>query len=143
MNGTASTAEVDTLERSLDLLESYLGRERLRGYDPYDALTAPIFSLPFLRSSKWPRFAAQQALRRMRWNVRPLLRIRKGYNAVTVAFVLEGAAYRAHVDAGRAEAHRARAEECVRELSKMQTTGRSGACWGYPFDWEARYAHVP
>ena len=31
---------------SLNRLEAHLVQERLRGYDPYDALTSPLFRLP-------------------------------------------------------------------------------------------------
>jgi hypothetical protein len=133
----------DLVERSLDRLEAHLVAERFRGYDPYDALCSPLFRLPYLRSARWPRFVAQQALKRLPYNVRPLLGIPKGYNPVTLAFVLEASAYRAQVDAGRLEAHRTRAAECVAELARLRSPGWSGDCWGYPFDWEARHGRVP
>jgi hypothetical protein len=131
------------LEDSLVRLEGYLVRERFRGWDPYDALTSPLFRLPVLRSSRWLRIAATQALKRSRINIRPLLRIPKGYNPVTLAFVLEGATYRAQVDRRREDVHRERAAWCVEELVRLRTPGFSGDCWGYPFDWEARYGRVP
>jgi hypothetical protein len=132
-----------SVERSLERLESYLVEQRFRGYDPYDALSSPVFRLPVLRSSKWFRLAAQQALKRSPYNVRPLLGIPKGYNPVTLAFVLEGSAYRAQVDTDRAELHRARAAQCMSELARLRSRGFSGDCWGYPFDWEARYGRLP
>jgi len=131
------------LQSSLDRLESYVVRERFRGYDPYDALTSPLFRLPLLRSSKLVRLAAQQALKRSPLNIRPLLRIPKGYNPVTLALVLEASAYRALADPDRAELHRARVDEAVGELARLRTPGYSGACWGYDFPWEARYGRVP
>jgi len=133
----------DLVERSLDRLEAHLVAERFRGYDPYDALCSPLFRLPLLRSAKWPRLAAQQALKRLPYDVRPLLGIRKSYDPVTLAFVLEASAYRAQVDTERAEVHRSRAVECVSELAGLRSSGWSGDCWGYPFDWEARYGRVP
>jgi hypothetical protein len=33
--------------------------------------------------------------------------------------------------------------ECVAELSRLRTGEYSGDCWGYPFDWEARYGRLP
>lgn len=131
------------LKQSLDLLEAYLVRERFRGWDPYDALTSPLFRLPVLRSSKWIRIAAEQALKRSPVNFRPLLRIPKGYNPVTLALVLEASVWRALTDPERAEVHRGRASECIAELERLQTRGYSGACWGYDFPWEARYGHLP
>ena len=132
-------SDIDLVAASLGRLEAYIVRERLRGYDPYDALSSPLFRLPLLRSSRWIRIAAEQALKRFPYNIRPLLRIPRGYNPVTVAFVLEASAYRALAEPEREDAHRARAVECVSELSRLQTAGYSGACWGYDFDWESRY----
>jgi hypothetical protein len=133
----------DEVSASLDRVESYLVAERFRGYDPYDALTSPLFRLPVLRSSKWLRIAGTQAVKRLPFNIRPLLAIPKGYNPVTLALVLEGSAYRAQVDRSRADEHRDRAAHCVSELARLSTKGYSGDCWGYPFDWEARYGHLP
>jgi hypothetical protein len=128
---------------SLNRLEAHLVQERLRGYDPYDALTSPLFRLPVFRSSRAIRLAGEQALKRSPVNLRPLLRIPKGYNPVTVALVLEASAYRALAEPTRAEDHRARAADCVSELDRLQTRGFSGACWGYDFDWESRYGRLP
>jgi hypothetical protein len=125
--------------RSLDRLEA----DRFRGYDPYDALSSPLFRLPVLRSSRWLRIAAEQALKRSRVDFRPLRRIPRGYNPVTLAFVLEACAYRARADLQRADAFRARAAECVAELARLRTGGYSDDCWGCPFDWEARYGRLP
>jgi hypothetical protein len=61
---------------------------------------------------------------------------------VTLAFVLEGATYRAQVDVARRDLHRERAAWCVAELARLRTHGFSGDCWGYPFDWEARYGRL-
>jgi hypothetical protein len=135
--------DITSIVRSLDRLEAHLEAERFRGYDPYDALSSPIFRLPVLRSSRWLRIAAEQALKRSPVNLRPLLRIPKGYNPVTLAFVLEASAYRSRTDPQRADAFRARAVKCVAELARLRSRGYSGACWGYPFDWEARYGRLP
>lgn len=136
-------SDLDLVAASLGRLEAHIVGERLRGYDPYDALSSPLFRLPLLRSSRWIRIAAEQALKRFPYNIRPLLGIPKGYNPVTVAFVLEASAYRALAEPEREDTHRARALECVSELSRLQTAGYSGACWGYDFDWESRYGRLP
>jgi hypothetical protein len=133
----------ELVERSLARLESYLVREQYRGWDPYDALSSPLFRLPVLRSSRWIRLAAMQTLKRLPFNPRRLLGIPKGYNPVTLALVLEASAYRALAEPERADIHRRRAAECVAELDRLRTPGFSGACWGYDFDWEARYGRLP
>ena len=126
---------------SLKELEAYLLRERYQGYDPYDALTSPVFRLPGLRSSKWIRVTAEQALKRSPYNVRRLLGIKKGYNPVTLAFVLEACAYLAHVDPEQSDTYRARALELLEELARLRSRG-TGACWGYDFPWESRYGSL-
>lgn len=131
------------VDQALERLEAYIVRERFRGWDPYDALNSPFFDLPLLRRSKWLRVAAEQTLKRSPVNLRPLLRVPKGYNPVTLAFVLEASAYRALSDPDRADVHRSRAELCLDELDRLQTPGFSGACWGYDFPWESRYARLP
>ena len=133
----------EIVAKSLNRLEEHLVEERFRGYDPYDALTSPLFSLPVFRSSRVIRLGAEQALKRSPINLRPLLRIPKGYNPVTLALVLEASAYRSLAEPGRAEEHRARAAHCVLELDRLQTKGFAGACWGYDFDWESRYGRLP
>jgi hypothetical protein len=134
---------VPALAPSVDRLETYIEAERYRGYDPYDGLTSPLFRAPVLRSSKLIRLAAIQAVKRSPINVRPLLGIPKQLNPVTLALALEGSAYRALAAPEDAERHAARGRELVDELRRVQTPGWSGACWGYPFDWEARYGRLP
>jgi hypothetical protein len=133
----------NTVAQSLDRLEAHLTAERLRGYDPYDALSSPIFRLPVLRSAKWPRIAAEQAFKWSPLNFRAVLGVPKGHNPVSVAFILEASAYRAHVDRERTNFYRECAAECIAELAQLRTEGYSGDCWGYPFDWEARYGRLP
>jgi hypothetical protein len=137
------STEAALLAESLRKLEAHLLREQFRGYDPYDALTSPLFRLPVLRSSKWIRIAAEQALKRSPYNFRRLLRIPKGYNPVTLALVLEASVYRTLGEPERADVHRARALDCIEDIRRLQTPGFSGACWGYDFPWEARYGHLP
>ncbi|MGI8439071.1 MAG: delta-aminolevulinic acid dehydratase [Thermoleophilaceae bacterium] len=122
--------------------EEHLRSQGLRGYDPYDALCSPIFRLPGLRSLRIPRIGAQQALRRLPVNVRPLLGIPRQLNAISVALFLQGLAHRAEArhDAGSS---REEAIHHVALLADLRTPGWSGSCWGYPFDWEARYASLP
>ena len=120
---------------SVEQARDHIERERFRGWDPFDALASPLFGLPVLRSSRPVRFAAQQLVRRAPVNLRPLLRIGKGYNPVTLALVLEACAYLARVDRDRSEQHRALASHCLDELARLRTPGWSGDCWGYDFDW--------
>ena len=128
---------------AVDRTEQHIRDERWRGYDPYDALTSPLFRLPVLRSNRLIRFGAQQVVKRLPFNVRPLLGIEKGLNPVSVALFGQGLAHRAAADPDRVEDDREEATRCVAMLDSLATPGYSGACWGYPFDWEARHASIP
>jgi hypothetical protein len=141
---TASRTDIDLREirRAVDLVARRVLDEDMRGYDPYDALTSPLFRLPVLRSAHAPRFAAQQVLKRLPVNVRPLLLIGKGYNPVTVALMLQGWCHLADAAPADESRLRERAEDCVERLARMRS-GSGGRAWGYDFDWETRYGPIP
>lgn len=125
----------------LFLLQRYIERESYRGYDPYDALTSPLFRLPFLNQNKLLRWGFQQVLKRLPFNPRPLLAIPKGYNPVTLGLCLQAYAYLSRLRPD--ENYGTKFESILSELERLQSKGYSGACWGYDFDWEARYARIP
>lgn len=137
-NGSQDTSS--DISAALDLTEKYVFSHGLKGFDPYDALTSPLFRLPGVRSAKVPRWAFQQAVKRLPFQIRPLCGIKKGYNPVTVALVLQGLAYRRC--AGRAR-HSETVPLLLSELRRLSTPGYHGRCWGYDFDWQARYASIP
>jgi hypothetical protein len=129
------------LTERLDATENYLLEQGLRGYDPYDALCSPVFRLPLLRSNHYLRFGAQQVVKRLPVNVRPLLRVPKQLNAVSVALYLQGLAHRAQAEDSHDRS--AEAARCVALLADLASPGWRHPCWGYPFDWETRYGPIP
>jgi hypothetical protein len=128
---------------SLSKLNQYILRESYAGYDPYDALLSPLFSLPIFRSWRLPRFAGQQIVKRLPVNVRPLLGIRKHCNPVSYALCLQGYTYLASALPDRKDVYQKEAQFCLDEIKRLQTKGYSGACWGYDFDWQGRYTKIP
>jgi hypothetical protein len=131
------------VERALDRAEQHLESEGLRGFDPYDGLSSPLFALPGLRSQRRLRFGAQQLVKRSPWNVRGLLRIRKQLNPVAVGLYLQGQAHRAQTRPSSAERRCDRGTEAVQCLAATVSPGYAGSCWGYPFDWETRHGPIP
>ena len=72
-----------------DGLEAWIGRNGLKGHDPYDALESPILrALSF--GATWPRIAFTQALKRLPVNVRPLLLVRKTLNPKGLGLLRSG-----------------------------------------------------
>ena len=133
----------EAIRRGLLRLEEYIHDEQYSGYDPYDVLTSPLFTLPIARSSRVVRLSAQQVVRRLPVNVRPLLRIPKGRNPVTYGLCLNAYARLRSVFPEKDDFYRRQAEYCIQQLLKFRSNGYSGACWGYDFDWEGRYARIP
>jgi hypothetical protein len=123
--------------------DGYVSREDFSGYDPYDALSSPIFRLPLLRSNHYARVAAQQLLKRLFVNVRPLLGITKKVSAVSLARMLEGYAYLFAVEPSRRDYYRDRIALCLNRIDGLRSRGYSGDCWGYEWDWEPHYAAMP
>ena len=134
---------MEELTQAIVKTEAYISREKFRGYDPYDALKSPLFRLPILRSQKYMRLAAQQVLKRLPLNIRPLLGIEKGYNPVTLGLCIQAFSYLASSVPDRSEYYLERVNFCLKEIERLQSGGYAGACWGYDFDWQARYATMP
>lgn len=133
---------------AISSLEKYISEENFRGYDPYDGLMSPLFRLPVLKSNGTVRFISQQLIKKSPFNVRPMLGIKKGYNPVTLGLCIQGYSYL--LKSGRldgtglsADYAESRIKFLAEELLRLSSEGFSGHCWGYDFDWEARYASNP
>lgn len=138
-----SSSDLEILSDSIDRLEQYIQRENYRGYDPYDALLSPIFSLLLIRNTKLVRFGAQQVIRRLPFNIRPLMLIPKGYNPVTLGLCIQAYVAICKTYPEKKEEYIKKIDFCISELVLLQSKGYHGSCWGYDFDWEARYAKIP
>lgn len=131
------------LEDALKNLQNYIEKSYFRGYDPYDALKSPLFKLPFFRSNKLLRFGAQQLVKRSPVNLRKLLAVPKGKNPVTLGLCIQAYSYLSEVYTAEKHAYRKKIDNLIEELIELISEGFSGNCWGYDFDWEARYASIP
>lgn len=135
----------DKIVKGLKKLEAYIEKNKYRGYDPYDALKSPLFKFPFFKTNKWVRFLTQQLVKRLPFSIRKPLFVPKGYNPVTLGLVIQGYTYlylhQKNKESGQDYAQKI--DFLIKELITLIPKGFSGACWGYDFDWEARYAKIP
>ncbi|MGM0589766.1 MAG: delta-aminolevulinic acid dehydratase [Bacteroidota bacterium] len=131
------------VEDSLKRLENYVLRENYKGYDPYDALNSPLFNLPFFNSNKLVRFVAQQIVKRSPLNLRPLLKVPKERNPVSLGLILQGYAFLSDIIPDKKKEYYQKINMLTSDLINLIPEGYSGSCWGYNFDWEARYANIP
>ena len=127
----------------IEKLESCILKENFKGYDPFDGLMSPIFKLPILKSNKLLRFGFQQVFRRIPFNLRPLLGIKKGLNPVTLGLSIQSFTYLSQVFLEKKDFYQKQIDYCFVKLDELKSNGYSGTCWGYDFDWEARYAKIP
>ena len=130
------------LNNSLHELKTYIEDNNYRGFDPYDALKSPLFNLPILKSNKIIRFGIQQLVKRFPFNLRPLLFIPKGFNPVTLGLSLQSYSYLYQIEPENRKEYLEKINFLVDELEKLIPLGFSGPCWGYDFDWEARYTKI-
>jgi len=131
----------EQIQISLFRLLDHMEKEEFKGFDPYDGLTSPIFKLPVLSTSHTLRFYSQQLIKRSGINLRPLLGIKKRLNPVTLGLALQS--YAELYSATQKEEYKAKALQLISNLKSLSAKGFHGACWGYDFPWEARYATIP
>lgn len=131
------------IDKAVRSLEDYMISEGYRGYDPYDGLMSPIFRLPVIGSNKLVRFVFQQAFKRIPVNIRPALGIRKGLNPVTLGLSVQAYTYLSDVFKSSSSHYADQINHCLDRLEKLRSPGYSSYCWGYDFDWEARYSKMP
>lgn len=136
---------MDQIKSSLRRLQHYIESNNYKGYDPYDALTSPLFNLPLLRTNKFIRFGSQQFLKRFPINLRPVLLVTKGYNPVTLGLCIQAYSYLFKIEDDNEikQNYLNKIHFLIDELCKLQSVGFAGSCWGYDFDWEARYSKIP
>ncbi len=133
----------DQIEKSISSLQLYIESEKYRGPDPYDALKSPVFKWPVLRNHKMIRFGMQQLLKRIPLNLRPLLRVPDGYNPVTLGLCIQAYTNQIVFNPSCRTDNLKKINFLMDELESLIPKGYKGSCWGYDFDWEARYARIP
>ena len=105
------------------------------GSDPYDALNSRIFEVTPFRHSQICRLAFIQIIKRLPFNIRPLLLIKNEQNPKAIALFLMGClklANHGFLDQ----------EDCIRamvdNLVQLRSKHTSYWCWGYSFPWQTR-----
>jgi len=129
---------LDQAVKAFEELEHYCKNEGFQGWDPYDGLTSKLFqATPILPKKRLTRLLWIQLIKKLPVNLRPILKIDKGYNPKGLALFISGYAKLSGI-----ESYRNESIESINVLSEklisLRTPGYSGNCWGYNFDWESR-----
>jgi hypothetical protein len=122
-------------------LQRYIKENNYMGFDPYDTLLSPYFNLPIL-NSRFIRFGAQQVCKRIPFSLRKLLSIKKGLNPVTIGLSIQAYSYLANLSHENESYYKEEINYLIELLIQTKSEHYSGICWGYNFDWEARYTKI-
>ena len=68
------------LEQVYERLFAYCKAEDFAGYDPFDGLNSRLFQYTPIKHSRLARIAWLQMIKRVAYNLRPILRVEKGVN---------------------------------------------------------------
>lgn len=124
------------VEKSFLKLKKYCEREGFKGYDPYDGLNSKVFSkLLFFKDNQYFRLAWIQFFKRSPINLRSLLLVKKDYNSKGIGLFLAGYCNLYHINPK--EEYLIKIKELSEKLVHLRSSGYSGSCWGYNFDWQA------
>jgi rhamnogalacturonyl hydrolase YesR len=126
--------------RAVVRLQAYIEATSFKGYDPYDALNSPILKTLSL-DQKYLRIAFIQLLKRLPFNLRPLLGIKKDYNPKGLGLFLWG--YAKLYKAEKKQEYLEKINRLLELLDKCKSEGYSGNSWGYNFDWQSRAFFLP
>lgn len=121
-------------------LLAYCQSNNWAGYDPYDALNSEIFkALPFLDFRLF-RLGLTQVIKRLPFNLRPLLLIPKTQNPKAIALFL--VAFLKLKRLGLLQ-NEDLIKLMTQNLTKLRSLDNSYWSWGYSFPWQTRTILVP
>ncbi|MFZ2955970.1 MAG: delta-aminolevulinic acid dehydratase [Candidatus Ozemobacteraceae bacterium] len=127
---------------SLESLQTWCEKAGFKGWDPFDGLNSSVLqSLPVLKDIPLIRLCWLQAFKHLPINLRRVFGIPRVYNPKGLALFLSGYCNLYHVDPK--PEYRAQIDKLVDLIISLQSKGWNGACWGYPFDWQARAFFQP
>lgn len=133
---------MNKVSSSFDKLKAYCESNSFKGYDPYDGLNSKLFrAIPFISKNRLARLVWIQFFKRSPVNFRPLVGIEKEYNSKGLGLFLSG-----YCNLYKSESKQEYLEKIrflADELMKIESSGYSGYCWGYNFDWQARAFFQP
>lgn len=133
---------MSTIESLFSHLKIYCENNELKGYDPFDGLNSYIFKLlPFLKKSRLFKLIWLQFFKLSPINFRYIAGIKKDYNPKGLGLFLSG--YCNLYKISNSNEHLKTIVFLVSKIKELESSGYSGTCWGYNFDWQARAFFQP
>lgn len=132
----------EQVREAVHKLLSAMHKADFSGRDPYDALQSPVIH-KITGKNKRLRFFAQQVVKRFPFDLGCLLNIQPQTNPVTLALALQSILNLEQAGLIGSEVAKDQQRDLINRLKSLRSTDFPVVCWGYPFDWEARYASIP
>jgi hypothetical protein len=123
-----------------DRLNAWIEDQDFKGWDPFDALNSPLMKRLTFGNYRLGHVWVQ-LFKRSPINLRPLLKVPKGYNPKGLGLLL--ATYWRNYLSTKQPVHLERTNFLANWLLDNISPGYSGACWGYNFDWPNRANFIP
>ncbi len=133
---------VKIIEAGFNKLKEYCEKQSFKGYDPYDGLNSKLFnSIPFISTNRLTRLAWIQFFKRSPVNLRSLSGVSKSYNAKALGLFLSG--YCVLYKNNPKQEYLEKINLFIKQIEDLKTPDWKAACWGYNFDWQARFFFQP
>ncbi len=127
---------------SFERLRTYCEANDYKGFDPFDGLNSRLFqSIPFVRQNRLARLAWLQCFKRSPLDFRKLTGVPAGHNPKALGLFIGG--YLTRYETLGREEDLSKALALADLLLDLRSTGYSGDCWGYNFDWQAKAFFQP
>ena len=124
---------------SFEKVRSYLKKNDYKGYDPFDGLNSYLNILTF--KNKYLQIGLQQTVRRLPFNVRPLLGIGRARSTKGVAFCASGLLSKYKIT--KDENLLMEGEELMKWVIENRSPYFKNYSWGNHFDYVSRVFYLP
>ncbi|WP_430812592.1 MULTISPECIES: hypothetical protein [unclassified Carboxylicivirga] len=122
-------------------LENYVSQENFKGWDPYDGLNSKLFQLLPFKKYRFCKLAWIQLFKRSSLNYRKVTGVPKEYNPKALGLFLSAECK--NFEREKKSQSSERIDFLVKKILDLKSSGFSGSCWGYNFDWQARAFFQP
>jgi rhamnogalacturonyl hydrolase YesR len=125
---------------AINRLNDWIDKNNWVGYDPFDGLSAS-FARRLTFESPILRIALQQSVRRLPFNIRPILGITKKHSNQAMGYFASG--YLRLFSITGDMVFLDKAIYCLSDLMKNFSPGYAGYSWGWAFDYQSRGVYYP
>jgi hypothetical protein len=137
----ANGINYNSIAKSFHSLRHYCEKQKFKGWDPYDGLNSKVVQYSPIKYSKLLRLIWIQIFKKSSINLRNILLVKKGFNPKGLGLFLS--AYCNLYNKNKNDRYLQTIKFIANNILDLKTTGYSGDCWGYNFDWQSRLEFMP